>query len=182
MSLIPAPQLRPGAAWRKLLLSDPSRTDSTRWQATAETTRPLGTRGKSPVGRPRKALRAGGGATRQTEAASRQGIRYAAPATPPPRLWQHRRNQIATRSSCAQSLPSSPMPHRRSLHALCVEPRPHFARVIAPGPANHSRLWKCLVRSSKAVNVGNADAEEPRNFLNGNAEDFECRIHGISLR
>ncbi len=34
-------------------------------RTTAETARPLGTRGKSPVGRPRKALRAGEGATRQ---------------------------------------------------------------------------------------------------------------------
>ena len=59
----------------------PRAPPATRWQATAETTRPFGTRGKSPVGRPRKALRAGEGATRQTEAATRQGIRFADMAT-----------------------------------------------------------------------------------------------------
>lgn len=182
MSLMAAPELQSGAARRKTSLADPSRIDSTRWQATAETARPHGTRGKSPVGRPRKALRAGGGATRQTEAASRQGIRYADPATPPPHRWPCRRNTVATSSSCAQPSLSCRNPHGPSIDALCVEPLPHFARVIAPRSTNHTGLWKCLVRSSEPIDVRNAHAEKTRDFLNRNAEYFECRIHGISLR
>ena len=153
-----------------------------RMQSTAEAARPLGTRGKSPVGRPRKALRAGEGATRQTEAAARQGIRFAEPATPPPHRWPHRRHATAIPSSCAQSLPSGRMPYGPYLHTLCVEPCPHFARVIAHRPTDFTWLCKCLVCSSEPIDVGNVDAEKPCKLLNGNAEDFECRNHGISLR
>jgi hypothetical protein len=63
---------------------------------------------------------------------------------------------------------------------LSVEPRPQFARVAARRATIFTRLWNCLIRSREATDVGNADAEKPSNFFNENAQDFECRIHGIA--
>jgi hypothetical protein len=74
------------------------------------------------------------------------------------------------------------MPYGPSLDTLCIEPRPHFTRVKARHPTNLARLWKCLVRGCEAIDVEAAHAEKTRDFLNGNAEDFECRVQGISLR